>query len=398
MGNFRCLIHIDRLSITFKHCSGSTFNDVRNPEHIQFEQTYKKITLIYDNSPGLGAYYHSYKVFYKGISVGRMHAATKLKKHEIQFDFAKEVFYSFYPEFWYEVYSALKTELRILYNNIMYIEISIDTNKNLIFQYAYFYSNTINNLLRSGDRYKLKGQTKVHVMENGESFIIAGSDNEIALYNKSKHAEQYIKEYFSRNGLANTEVFRIESRLKWDYIRYLRNKKGLDINVETLLDHGKLAYIFKISTINKIAFKDTSISTFDHNRNKRFQNISIIDDLDIDIADIGKLNPDLRTNHYKTELVDENIMRQNYFMFLESGNKKYFKNFKSSSSVAGYNKSQLITFINKLNMRYNGNRTREINERMGYAVRNIDESLPNKLNRLFHSMIIELKSIMLDIF
>jgi hypothetical protein len=108
VGNFRCLIHIDRLSITFKHCSGSTFNDVRNPEHIQFEQTYKKITLIYDNSPGLGAYYHSYKVFYKGISVGRMHAATKLKKHEIQFDFAKEVFYSFYPEFWYEVYSALK--------------------------------------------------------------------------------------------------------------------------------------------------------------------------------------------------------------------------------------------------------------------------------------------------
>ncbi len=392
--DYKCLIHLDRLSITFKLWSGSNFNDVRNPEQIQFEQTYKNITLIYDNSPGLGAYYHSYKVFYKGISVGRMHAATKLKKHEIQFDFAKEVFYSFYPEFWYEVYSALKTELKLLYNNTMYMEISIDTNKNLIVQYGYYFSNTIDNKLRSGDRYKLKWQTKVHVMENGESFIIAGSDNEIALYNKSKHAEQYIKEYYIRNGLANTEVFRIESRLKWDYIRYLRNKKGLDINVETLTDSKKLAKIFIESTLNKITFKDTDKKTIDKNRNSHFQEVSVIDDLPIETAKIGNMNPELRNNHYKTVAIDESIMRQNYYLFLESGNKKYFHNFKSSSTLAGIKGTQLENFIVRLNQRYKGNRTHDIHQRMQFAMRKIPGS-PGKLTKSFNNLATKIKSILL---
>jgi hypothetical protein len=76
-------------------------------------------------------------------------------------------------------------------------------------------------------------------MSNGSSFIIDGSDNEIAIYNKSEHAEDYILNYFSNNGFSGSEVFRIESRLTWNYIRKLRNKKLFDINVETLLDPKK---------------------------------------------------------------------------------------------------------------------------------------------------------------
>ena len=354
--------------------------------------------MLHDTTPGLGAYYHSYRVLYKGILVGKLHAATKLKKNELQFDFSKEVFYAFHPGYWHEVYVALKVNLGIIYNNIRYLEIAIDTNKDLVGQFGLFYLNTINNKLGIGDRYKMKASTDVHVMHNGTSFVIAGTENKIAIYNKSRFAEDFIHDYFSNNGLAKCDVHRIESRLTWNYIRYLRNKKGLDINVETLLDQGKLANIFKISTINKLTFKDTSISTIDYNRNKQFQTISIIDDLNIDTIDIGKLNPEIKASHYKTASIDKNIMRQNYFMFLESGNKKYFKNFKSSSSVAGYNRSQLINFVHRLNSKYNGNRTREIHERMGYAEKNIAGSYTDKLNRLFHSMIIEMKSIMLDIF
>jgi len=136
---------------------------------------------------------------------------------------------------------------------------------------------------------------------------------------------------FSNSGLATCDVHQNESRFAWNYIRYLRNNKGRDINVDTLLDQGKLANIFKISTINKLAFNDTPISTIDYNRNKKFQTKSIIDDLDnkqfqtkstiddldIDTVDIGKLNPEIKASHYKTASTNENIMRQNYFMFLE---------------------------------------------------------------------------------
>jgi hypothetical protein len=172
----------------------------------------------------------------------------------------------------------------------------------------------------------------------------------------------------------------------------------LDIHVETLLNQGKLANIFKVSTINKITFKDTSSSTFDINRNIKYQSISIIDDLDIDTAEIGKLNPELRASHYKNPTIDENIMRQNYFLYLETGNIKYFRNFKSSGSVAGYSRGQLLNFLSKHNIRYHGNRTHDITERMEFAVGSISGNITVRISRLFHSLIKDLKLAMLSIF
>jgi len=75
-------------------------------------------------------------------------------------------------------------------------------------------------------------------------------------------------------------------------------------------------------------------------------------------------------------------------------NKKYFKNSKSSGSVASYNRSQLNNFMHRLNGKYNGSRTPEIHERMGYGQKSISGWLPIKLNMRFDEMIIELKSIM----
>ncbi len=395
---YKSLIHLDRLSLTLRLWSGSTFQDIRNPDFIPQEQTFGEIILIHDISPGLGAYYHTYRVFYKGSFVGKLHTSTKLKKNELQFDFSKEVFYAFHNTFWSEVYNALKTNLGIRYNNIKYMEIAIDTNKDLVGCFGSLYQNTASNNLRTGNRYKLKANTIVHVMNNGHSFVIEGAENEIAIYNKTRHAENFIKEYFSNNGLGNIEVHRIEARLTWNYIRYLRNRKGLDISVESLQDPGKLVSIFKISTINKITFKDTSVSTFDNNRNKQFQTISIIDELDIEAAEIGRLNPGIQASHYKTKSIDENIMRQNYYLFLETGNRKYLKNFKTSGSIAGYGELQLINFVERLNGKYNGNRTHVISERMAFAAGSIPENIKVKFYRMFLFMMNGLKSALLNLF
>jgi len=40
------------------------------------------------------------------------------------------------------------------------------------------------------------GGAIVHVMHNGPSFVIAGTENEIAIYNKSRFAEDFIHGYF----------------------------------------------------------------------------------------------------------------------------------------------------------------------------------------------------------
>jgi hypothetical protein len=117
--SYRCLIHLDRLSITFRHWSGSTFQDIRNPDNIPSEQVFKNISLIHDKNPNHGAFYHT-SLFLYGLLEGNP-TATKVLKHELQFDFSKEIFYSFHPGFWYEVYCALKTNLA-LFTKIMYLE------------------------------------------------------------------------------------------------------------------------------------------------------------------------------------------------------------------------------------------------------------------------------------
>ena len=172
-----------------------------------------------------------------------------------------------------------------------------------------------------------------------------GSENSIEIYNKTAHAEQFILDYFENNGLAGQEVHRIEARLSWNYIRHLRNRRQLNIDVETLRDEKKLATIFQESTKNKIVFEDTMFKTNDKHGNSHCRRISVIDDLPINTAAIGRLNPSLQINHYKNDSVDENIIRQNYFRYLESGNSEYLKNLKSSGRIAGYDKIKLSALI-----------------------------------------------------
>lgn len=393
-----CLIHLDRLSITFRHWSGSTFHDTRNPDNIPFEQVFENITLIHDNTTGLGSFYHSFKVLYKGYVIGRLHSATKLKKHEIQFDFAKEIFYSFSAGFWYEVFEAIESELGLIYNNIQYVEISIDTNKNIVLQFGYLYQNTINNQLRSGNLYQMRKNVMVNVMSNGSSFIVAGEGNEIAIYNKSRIAEDFILEYFRNNGLSGETINRVETRLTWNYIRYLRNKKRFDITVETLLDQKKLAEIFKISSINKIVFSDLEHKTYDDTRNAHYPKISIIDDLPIDTARIGILNPDLRMKHYVNDSVDENILRQNYYRYLETGNCRYFRNFISGGKVAGFGKDRMESLIIKFSNKYKGNRIPEVSKRMEDALSLISGRIFSWPEGLIQFLVLKVRLTLLSIF
>ncbi len=391
--SYRCLIHLDRLSITFRHWSGSTFQDIRNPDNIPSEQVFKNISLIHDKKPGPGAFYHTFIVYYNGLLVGKLHTATKVLKHELQFDFSKEIFYSFHPGFWYEVYCALKFELGLIYNNIMYLEISIDTNKDLVTQFAFYFNNCLNNKLRASDRYLLiRKNTSVSVMSNGSSFVIDGSDNEIAIYNKSEHAEDYILNYFSNNGFSGSEVFRIESRLTWNYIRKLRNKKLFDINVETLLDPKKLGMLFQVSTYNKITFKDKMIKTGYKNNRPVYLETSVMDEIFMEMAEIGKLNPEFQNNHYKdNNLIDENIIRQIYYRYLESGNEKYYKNLKASAGVAGYDDSKLKNCIMKFNHRYRGNRTIQITGRMQNALDRLSGKKSFSFQKSFYAIALKLK-------
>jgi hypothetical protein len=397
---YRCLIHIDRLSITFRHLESSTFQNIKNPDFITNDQNFNRIILRHDNSPGKGAYYHSFIVYYDGCIIGKLFSGSKINKPDLQFDFKKELFYSIKPDFWYEAYLKLKTELGIAYNNINCVEISVDTNKDLVSQFGLLFKNSINNKLGSSGQFKMRKNTIVHVMSNGASFVIESSEkseNKVAIYNKSHFSEKFILDYFMNNGLPPDKVNRIEARLKWNYIRSLINKKRMNINVETLLDPQKLATIFEISALLKLTFYDLTDKFYDANRNPIYTSVSILEDLPITTAEIGKVNPDFQINHYKKS-VDESILRQNYYRFLECGNIEYLRNLKASAKAAAKNNNQLLALINKFNNKFMGDRREEIICRMGYAKKYITNPAGTNFRELFSSATLKLKWHLIGLF
>lgn len=397
---YKCLIHLDRLSITFRHLKSSTFQNIKNPDFITNEQNFNRILLRHDNSPGKGAYYHSFIVYYDGCIIGRLFSGSKMNKPDLQFDFKKELLYSIKPDFWYEAYVTLKGELGIAYNNINCVEIAVDTNKDVVRQFGLLFNNSINNKLSSGGQFKMRKNTVVHVMSNGSSFIIessAESENKVAIYNKSHFSEKFILDYFINNGMSADIVNRIEARLKWNFIRSLINKKKMNITIETLLDPQKLATIFEISTLHKLTFHDLTEKSYDANRNPDYTTVSVLDDLSIATAEIGKVNPDFQINHYKKS-VDENIVRQNYYRFLECGNIEYLRNFKASAKVAAINNNQLLAMMTKFNNKFMGDRREEIIRRMELAKKYITNPAGSNFRELFSSVTLKLKWHLIGLF
>lgn len=384
------IIHLDRLQITFYHQQGSVFKNFRNPDLIPVEQVYNHVRLLLDNSKGASAYHFTFIVFYNNIKVGRLHTANKLKKNDIEFDYDKVVLYSIDEHWWYEIYTALISDLGLVCNNINYVEIAVDTTKNLVDAYRNIFSNSINNRSKFNSYFELPPEVKVDVLNNGSTFNIRGTCNMISIYEKTNNAENYISNYFNLNGFEDMKVYRVEARLNWNYLKSKMYNRKILINIETLLDKKMLATLFKISVENKLTCKDLRTKYYDKNRNIKFEKVSILDDIHFDSADLLKANPELNCKHFKTEDV-KSILTQVYYRYLMSGNKKYFKSIINISDAGGYDHNHTYEVIKKFNMKYKGNRTLTINQRMEFVLRHFAKKTPVSINDLFRSISLKLK-------
>ena len=364
--DYLSILHIDRLEITLRHVEGSIFGNYRNPDLIPEEQVYGEIRLLLDNSKGAAAYHNTYIVLFNGIRVGKLHSANKMRKPDVEFDIDKEVLYAVNENWWYEIYTSLMTELGLAFNNIKYVEIALDTTKNLVDGYRLLYSNTEQNQSHVESFFRLHGRSKVDVLGNGSSFNIRGKCNMISIYEKTKHAEKYILDFFQLNGFGDSPVYRVEARVNWNYLKSKMYHDKVIINVETLLDRRMLATLFSFSVDNKLILKDLRTKCYDKNRNAKYKKISILEGIKPETSGLLQFNPAPNNSHYK-ENVDVDILRHNYYRFLETSNPQYFKNFKASGVAAGYNRGQMFSLIERFNCKYKGNRTLPIKERMVFV-------------------------------
>jgi hypothetical protein len=290
-----------------------------------------------------------------------------MKKPEVEFDFDKAVLYSVNRKWWYQIFSTLKSELGLEYNNIKYAEIALDTTKNLCDAYRSLYDNAVDNKSFHHDYYKLHWGAKVDILNNGTTFNIRGKCNMISIYQKTSYAEDYILDFFKLNGFGDNPVYRVEARLNWNYLKSKMSYKKVRIDLETLLDIGMLTTLFKMSIENKLTFSDLRTAHYDRSRNLVSDKVSILDDICLDTAGLVKFIPIPNFTHYKSDNVDENILRQLYYRYLESGKQEYFIAFMTSTKAACLKDDQVLKLVYKFNSRYKGNRTSSTQNRMEYA-------------------------------
>jgi hypothetical protein len=372
----RSILHIDRLNLTFKHTLFSSFRNTRNPDTIIERQKFGDIELVLDNRSGSKAYYHAFAVYFKGSRVGKLLTASKIGKPDIEFDYEKNVLYSNQKDWWFEIFKAITTEMDLLYNNINYIEICLDTTYNLPDAYGNMHANSIKNKYRFNSFFLPFRNVIADVIDGGNGFRLNGSNNRIHIYNKSLYCEDFINEFFQANGFVDIPVYRLECRLNWNYLKSLINKKNVLITPEILLDEEMLATIFEMSVKNKLTFYDLREKTVDHNRNAKYQKVSLLDNINLSKAELLKFEAPKQRQHYKTENTDEEILRKTYYLFLETGNEKYFRNIRHNADAAHLNNATLLSLIQKFNQRYRGDRLPIVLDRMEFVINkySIDES------------------------
>lgn len=364
------VLHLDRLQLTLKHSFDSNFKNIRNPDLIPERQTFGRIELVLDNSNGSKMYYHTFALYFEGKKVGKLHSAFKFNRPDVEFDFDKYILYCNQRGWWYEIYQAILKDLGLAYSNLNYIELALDSNKNFLDEFSYYHSHATNNKFSIDDCFKPVRETRVDIINNGKAYNIWGSCNMISIYQKTDYAEEFIHDFFRTNGFSNEEVYRVECRMNWNYIKSLINKKHVIITPETLLDDKMLATLFELSVKNKLSYYDLRKKRYDQNRNKIYDKISIIENITFNKTELLKYVPLSQKNHYKTDSTDENIIRQTYYQYLQTGSKNYFKNIRNNAEAALMNDKYVIGLLLKCNQRYKGDLTVDVLDRMDFAVRN----------------------------
>ena len=361
------IIHLDRLEITMKHHPDSAFQNVHNPNKINACQQFGDIELLLNNNNGSTAYLNAFDVYCRGKKIGLLFSSSRKMKSNIEFRFEKSILYGNKSDWWYDLYLTMKTALGLTYNNIKYVEVALDSTIDFMFRYGSIYDYSSNNPKSIRKDYKLSNKATTSIMNDGAAFNISGKDNLISIYKKSTlHSEDFILDFFNANMMANRDVYRVESRMTWNYIKSLINKRKLDIKLETLTDIGMLTTLFIESVKTKLSYIDLHSRYFDDNRNKKHVKIFLLEGIALKSVHIPTYQPSVTTKHYKSDNVDESTLRQSYYRYLETGRVGYIQSMEGLIQANQFSIYQIAELLAKFNQKYQGERFPAIKNRMTF--------------------------------
>lgn len=178
-------LHLDRLIITLLVSVTSYFPTSGYTLQNNYIQSFDEITLMYNKHRQHNGYLLTYDVLYNGEKVGIIRSSEKYHKPYAELELSKHLFYTKNKYYWYEVVSSIQEELNLRFNNIRYVEITLDSTKdfvtqlrNILFQSSWTQQNI-------KPKYeKVSSKTMIGTIEN-KSYNAGTSGNLISIYNKS---------------------------------------------------------------------------------------------------------------------------------------------------------------------------------------------------------------------
>lgn len=186
---------------------------------------------------------------------------------------------------WLPNLNRFLTAYQLMINNITYLEISLDTNTDILDQFLYYFEQPEKYHLVSG----LKPTEKINrfgeLYRNGETndtFYMGKAGKKLAIYNKTLEIKDshkyYITDYHKANGLdIDKDIYRMELRLMNNALKrsdtvYIHKHTSEKL---TTYQHNKLANKGELKTVNQ----------YQKHTNKTTVNVSVDD-----LTDANKLS------------------------------------------------------------------------------------------------------------
>lgn len=305
---------ISKFSFSYIKEHYQLINGIENKEQGKYQYfrvdesiTLKKEFSIYN------AYDDKYHVYIDKKYVAILLMSSRKNEKLIKLKIVNEILYrDDYLAYLDKIYATLP----IRYSHTHYLEISYDSLVNTTEMFDSYYQNSNKRAYSKTKRYLHKTSSTVSTLEDGKTFIIGKQPSKkIVLYNKSaeleKSGKEYIKQLYELNCL-NGEVHRVEARLKREYLIDYDNCKDF---LTWLQDNDFIKSIFVKACGWNLTFKDSENGFFDEHRNKKFEEIHIIDldkvsQIELDVIRIKqkpvkKKNADNKINDITKLILDE---------------------------------------------------------------------------------------------
>lgn len=293
------------------------------------------------------SFYLGFRVFHEGVLFGKLLLHEKRQKQLARLCLDKNILYTTEPREWLSIIDLLKVTLCMKEKGAYYIEIALDTVKQLRKKLSHIYHHSTLNDECIHPIYKPNSKIDVSTLNNNQQYVVGSHSYNMTVYEKGKNLDDLLTKYFLNNQFEPEEltlINRAELRMKRNYLTQIKDK--FDLSLEGLCDEQNLRSIFSHKVKKFTRWNDLEVYSHDKNNNKKYRTIDLLGGIPMGNADRKTKTVKYTSNVslYQKD-TSKDIVRRLLDQYLKSGNCKFLVLLKESADECRIEDQQLKKLI-----------------------------------------------------